>query len=68
MLKGVLRSDSFEVFMADRQKRLLNLIEQATGKGVYMGDVQEEGLDVEVDENTVEAEMTMSARATCQTT
>ena len=27
-----LRSDNFEAFMADRQKRLLLLIEQATGK------------------------------------
>mgnify|MGYP001297502211 CR=1 FL=1 len=56
---SLLRSDSFKAFMADRQKRLLNLIEQATGKGAYIGDVQEEGLDVEVDEDTVEAEMTI---------
>jgi hypothetical protein len=29
---SLLRADNFEAFMADRQKRLLALIEQATGK------------------------------------
>jgi len=29
---SILRSDDFDTFMADRQKRLLALIEQATGK------------------------------------
>jgi len=53
----ILRSDNFEVFMADRQKRLLGLIEQATGKAVYAGVEQEEGVDVGADEDTVEAEM-----------
>jgi hypothetical protein len=29
---ALLRADKFEAFMPDRQKRLLGLIEQATGK------------------------------------
>ena len=45
--------------MADRQTRLLGLIEQATGKAAYAGDVQDDGVDVEADEDTVEAEMTI---------
>jgi len=53
----ILRSDNFEAFMADRQKRLLDLIEQATGKAVYAGMEQEEGVEVGADEDTVEAEM-----------
>lgn len=53
------RGDNFEAFMADRQKRLLGLIEQATGKTAYAGDGGEEGVDVEADEDTVEAEMTI---------
>jgi hypothetical protein len=57
----LLRADRFDAFMVDRQKRLLTLIEQATGKAAYIGDVQEEGEDVEADEDTVEAELTISA-------
>lgn len=57
---SLLRDDMFDDFMADRQKRLLSLIEQATGKAVYGGDSQEEGEDVEGDEDTIEAEMTIS--------
>lgn len=57
----ILRSDNFEVFMEDRQKRLLTLIEQATGKGAYAGTVQEEGEDVEIDEDTAEAGLTIAA-------
>lgn len=53
---NLLRSDNFEAFMADRQKRLLALIEQATGKAAYAGRVEEEGVDVDVDEDTGEAE------------
>jgi hypothetical protein len=53
----ILRSDDFKVFMADRQKRLLGLIEQATGKAAYAGLEQEEGVDVGADADTVEAEM-----------
>lgn len=58
---SLLRADDFNAFIADRQKRLLSLIEQATGKAAYIGDVQEEGVDVEVDEDTLEAELTIAA-------
>jgi hypothetical protein len=47
--------------MADRQKRLLALIEHATRKAAYAGSVQEEGEDAEADEDTVEAELTIAA-------
>jgi len=56
----ILRGDDFGAFMEDRQKRLLNLIEQATGKAPYTGSVSEEGEDVEADEDTVEAELTIT--------
>ena len=56
-----LRSDNFENFMADRQKQLLGLIEQATGKASYTGDVPEEGVDVGGDADAVEAEMIIAA-------
>ena len=46
--------------MADRQKQLLALIERATGKAAYAGDVEEEGQDVEDDEDTVEASLTIA--------
>lgn len=55
----LLRADRFETFMADRQRRLLQLIEGATGKAPYVGDIEEEGADAEADEDTVEAEMTL---------
>lgn len=42
----VLRRDDFDAFMADRQKRLLALIEQATGKAAYEGRLLEDGEDV----------------------
>ncbi|HTY23274.1 MAG TPA: DUF262 domain-containing protein [Desulfomonilaceae bacterium] len=58
---SLLRADNFDAFMEDRQKRLLVLIEQATGKAAYAGTVQEEGEDVEPDPDTVEAELTISA-------
>lgn len=54
----VLRRDAFEEFMEDRQQRLLALIEQATCKTAYKGDVQEEGEDVENDADTTEAGLT----------
>ena len=57
---SLLRADSFDAFMVDRQKRLLTLIQQATGKAAYSGNVQEEGEDVEGDEDTVEAELTIA--------
>jgi hypothetical protein len=58
---ALLRADKFEAFMSDRQKRLLGLIEQPTGKAPYMGTVPEEGVNVEADADTVEAEMTVAA-------
>jgi hypothetical protein len=57
----ILRRDDFEAFMADRQKRLLGLIERATGKAAYAGDEHEEGVDVEADADMVEAGMVIKA-------
>jgi hypothetical protein len=37
------------------------LIEHATGKSAYAGPIAEEGVDVEGDEDTTEAEMTIAA-------
>jgi hypothetical protein len=56
----LLRTDDFDAFMADRQKRLLTLIEGATGRAAYAGTVQEEGDELERDEDTAEAEMTVA--------
>lgn len=58
---SLLRADKFDEFMADRQKRLLDLIERATGKASYAGSVPEEGEDAEEDEDTTEAELTIGA-------
>ncbi len=58
----LLRTDDFEAFMADRQKKLLALIERATGKAAYTGHEQEEGEDIEADEDTMEAELTISGQ------
>jgi hypothetical protein len=57
----LLRSDKFDDFMADRQKRLLVLIERAMGKTAYTGTVAEEGEDVEGDEESLEARQTIAA-------
>lgn len=57
----LLRSNNFEAFMVDRQKRLLGLIEQATGKAVYIGEASEEGVDAGIDEENIEAKMTMAS-------
>ncbi|BCQ24728.1 DUF262 domain-containing protein [Caballeronia sp. NK8] len=56
---SLLRSDSFEAFMSDRQKQLLALIEDAMGKRAYAGETREEGEDYESDEATLEADLTM---------
>ena len=56
---GLLRSDKFDAFMVDRQKQLLALIEQATGKAAYIGSVQQEEEENEVDEDTAEAALTI---------
>jgi hypothetical protein len=58
---SLVRADSFEAFMADRQKRLLALIEKAMGKAAYVGDEPEEGEDVDGDEDAIEAELTLSS-------
>lgn len=47
----MLRRDDFPGFIADRQQRLLTLIERAMGKPIYRGDIPEEGEDVEDDED-----------------
>ena len=44
---SLLRTDRFEGFMLDRQRRLLALIESATGKAAYAGSVAAEGIGVE---------------------
>ena len=58
---AVLRADSFDAFMADRQVRLLGLIERATGKAAYVGGGEEEGQDIDGDEDAVEAALTIAA-------
>lgn len=58
---ALLRADSFDAFMADRQARLLALIEKAMGKEAYRGDVAEEGAEEEADSDGNEAEITMAA-------
>jgi hypothetical protein len=57
---SLLHADQFDAFMTDRQKQLLALIEQATGKTTFIGDIQEEGEDVESDEDAIEAEHTIA--------
>ncbi len=42
---SLLRSDNFQAFMEDRQRRLLKLIEQATGNAAYAGHAKEEEED-----------------------
>jgi hypothetical protein len=58
---ALLRADDFAKFMADRQSRLLALIEKAMGKDAYRGDMPEEGIEDERDDDGVEAEMTIAA-------
>jgi len=58
---SLLHEDKFFDFMADRQKKLLKLIEQATGKLSYIGDVLDEGEDIDGDEDTIEAEHTIAS-------
>ena len=56
----LLRADSFEAFMVDRQGRLLDLIERATGKAAYLGVGDEEGQEREGDEDDGEAALTIA--------
>lgn len=57
---ALLRADDFDGFMRDRQKRLLNLIESATGQAILQGEEVTE-TEAEVDEETAEAERTIAA-------
>ncbi|EDZ98863.1 protein of unknown function DUF262 [Burkholderia sp. H160] len=57
---ALLRADKFDAFLVDRQKRLLDLVERATGKMAYAGDAVEEGNDIEMDEEGLEPEMTVT--------
>jgi hypothetical protein len=57
----LLREDDFQAFMDDRQKKLLALIEQATGKAVYSGAAAEEGEDVESDDALVDSNLNVAA-------
>jgi hypothetical protein len=58
---ALLRADDFEGFMVDRQRKLLALIEKATGKAAYAGTLAEEGEEIETDADTAEAERTIAA-------
>lgn len=58
---SLLRADNFKAFMLDRQKRLLGLIERATGQSAYRAEDVDEGQDAENDDETAEAELTMAA-------
>jgi hypothetical protein len=58
---SLLRADNFEPFMEDRQKQLLQLIKQATGKTAYVGAVLEGDEDIDTDADTAEAALTMTA-------
>jgi len=57
----ILPCAGFEVFMADRQRQLLGLIEPATGKAAYVEEVPEEGVDVGGDADMIEAEVVIPA-------
>ncbi len=57
----LLRTDAFEAFMADRQSKLLALIEEAMGKSTYAGDAEEEGVDFEADEDAVESDLILAS-------
>jgi hypothetical protein len=60
---ALLRADNFVAFMHDRKHRLLGLIEQATGQKIDHADYEEEGQDLETDEDTKEARLTMNIAA-----
>ncbi len=56
---GLIRTDSFDAFMESRQTTLIELIEQAMDKSAYTGNVPEEGQNVESDDETAEAKLTI---------
>jgi len=58
---ALLRGDDFEAFMEERKKGLLTLIAQAMGKPAYTGEAAEEGVDVGLDEEGVEAQMIIAS-------
>ena len=57
----LLRADKFAEFMEDRQKRLLAMIEKATGKAAYSGPTDDEDETAEADEDATEAKLTIAA-------
>ena len=56
---ALLRSDAFELFLEDRQTRLLRLIEEATGRKIRQDSDSGESADDETDVETLESELTM---------
>ncbi|MGO9742056.1 MAG: DUF262 domain-containing protein [Roseiarcus sp.] len=56
---ALLRADAFELFMQDRQARLLRLIEGATGQKILRDSESGVGSDDETDVETLESELTM---------
>jgi hypothetical protein len=56
---AILRQDSFQAFMQDRQERLLRMIEAATGQSAYRGEALKD--EDENDAETAEAQLTMAA-------
>jgi hypothetical protein len=59
----LIRADSFEAFMADRQKKLLALIESATGKSAYLGAGSDEGDEASGDDQEEEGDSDVEAQA-----
>ncbi|MBS0465753.1 MAG: hypothetical protein JSR14_00855, partial [Proteobacteria bacterium] len=58
---ALLRADAVEAFWADRQRRLLALIERAMGRAALTGLAAEEGEDMEADADALEAGMVIAA-------
>ena len=58
---NLLRSDAFQAFMIDRQKKLADLIGKAIGHEAIMAPEDEEGEVVELEGPSEEAEMTLAA-------
>jgi hypothetical protein len=56
---ALLRADSFNAFMRDRQAKLLRLIEQATGQAAYRSKAPID--EAETDPEAAEAAQTMAA-------
>jgi hypothetical protein len=56
----LLWADNFGLFMERRQRHLLGLIERAMGKAAYAGADLEEGDEIEMDEDSTEANLTIS--------